>query len=299
MTVVENREWKVVPISIALAAVVAITAVGAAGFVSSRASAQTGAAPVAPAAPAVRADAVRADPIFDHGLFDTLLKQHVVKGFVDYPAFAKAPSFAQYLRALDAARLDGMSEDERLAFWINVFNAYTIQLIVSHNETASIRNINKTLGVMQLKGPWNEPLVRAAGRRLSLDDVYHRILRKEFAEPRTHFTLACGAVSCASLRGEAYTGAKLVDQLNDQGMQFLRQSPDKTRLDERFLWVSPIIMAYQSDFGASRRDVLRSLAPWFDDVDRKKIEGARFFMRETTFDWTLNSVAIAKQRGKL
>ncbi|MCC6244521.1 MAG: DUF547 domain-containing protein [Gemmatimonadaceae bacterium] len=292
MTVVENREWKMVPISIAVAGLLAITAVGASGTWTTRALAQPGSSPGA-------STAVVREKTFEHALFDALLKQHVVKGFVDYPAFAAAPAFSQYLRALDAARLDGMSEDERLAFWINVFNAYTIQLINAHNETASIRNINKTLGVLKLKGPWNEPLVRAAGRRLSLDDVYHRILRKEFAEPRTHFTLACGAVSCASLRPEAYTGAKLVDQLNEQGMQFLRHAPDKTRLEEQFLWVSPIIMAYQSDFGASRREVMRALAPWFDDADRKKIERARFFMRQTTFDWTLNSVALAKQRGKL
>ena len=101
----------------------------------------------------------------DHRTFDTLLRQHVVDGFVDYDAFARAPEFAQYLASLDKVRPSDLDEDERLAYWINVYNAFTIQLIVSHKETESIRNINKALGFLQLKGPWSEPIVRAAGYR--------------------------------------------------------------------------------------------------------------------------------------
>jgi hypothetical protein len=228
-----------------------------------------------------------------------LLKQHVKKGFVDYDAFAKAPEFARYLASLDRIRLDGMDEDERLAFWINVYNAYTIQLIISHHETESIRDINKSLGVLRLKGPWSEPIVHAAGRTLSLDDVHHRILRKEYAEPRVHFVLVCAAMGCPPLRAEAYTGALLVDQLNEQAKQFLRDSPSKMRFEKFRLFISPILMSYRNDFGASRNDLTRSIAPWFEGEERKLLERGRVRLEATDFDWTLNSVAKAKARGLL
>lgn len=237
--------------------------------------------------------------VVDHRLFDALLKQYVKKGLVDYDGFAKAPEFARYLSSLNQVRLDGMDEDERLAFWINVYNAYTIQLIVSHHETTSIRQINKSLGVLRLKGPWSEPIVHAAGRTLTLDDVHHRILRKEYAELRVHFVLVCAAMGCPLLRAEAYTGAGLVDQLNEQAKQFLRDSPTKVRLDKNRLFLSPILMAYRNDFGASRDDLTRSIAPWFDGEERKRLERGRVFFEATEFDWTLNSVAKAKARGVL
>ena len=261
---------------------------------------------------------------FDHRPFDDLLHRYVIKGFVDYDAFAHAPQFSLYLASLAQVKLDAMNEDERLAFWINAYNAFTIQLIVSHHETESIRNVNRTLGVLRLKGPWSEPLVHAAGRTLSLDDVQHTILRKEFAEPRTHFALACGAIGCPPLRSEAYTGEKLVDQLNDQGVEFLRKSPTKNHIDTspvnvalreprvdgrpdarpdgrerpqlRFLYVSPVLMAYRNDFGPARNDLARALAPWFEGTDRTLLEKGRVVVVESTFDWTLNSQAQAKAR---
>jgi len=252
-----------------------------------------------PAAPALATTPPQAKAVVDHQLFNALLKQYVRKGFVDYDGFAKAPEFVRYLASLNQVRLEGMDEDERLAFWINVYNAYTIQLIISHHETESIRQINKSLGVLRLKGPWSEPLVHAAGRTLSLDDVHHRILRKEYAEPRVHFVLVCGAMGCPPLRGEAYTGAALVDQLNEQAKQFLRDSPTKIRFDKNRLLISPILMAYRNDFGASRNDLARSIAPWFDGEERKRLERGRVFLEATDFDWTLNSVAKAKARGVL
>lgn len=244
-------------------------------------------------------------PTVDHGRFDALLRAHVHDGFVDYDAFAKSPEFAAYLQALERAQLSGLSEDERLAFWINTFNAYTIQLIVSHGETKSIRNVNKSFGFLQLKGPWSEPLVRAAGRVLTLDDVQHTILRKEFAEPRVHFAMACGAIGCASLRNEAYVGEKLVEQLNQQARVFLRESPNKNRLEPPranrgifwMLTLSPVIAAYRSDFGQAREDLGRALAPYFEGESRKALQSGQFVVRVGSFDWALNSTANATKKS--
>lgn len=87
---------------------------------------------------AVAAGAQRAD----HSAFDALLKANVVNGMVDYDAFRAASSFPKYLALLAATDPSTLPRDEQLAFWINAYNAYTIELIISHNERKSIRNIN-------------------------------------------------------------------------------------------------------------------------------------------------------------
>jgi hypothetical protein len=86
------------------------------------------------------------EPRFDHTAFDVLLRAHVAGGLVDYDAFAKSPKFPNYVESLAKADITSLPKAERLAFWINTYNAYMIQLIVSHHERDSIRSINKTLG---------------------------------------------------------------------------------------------------------------------------------------------------------
>jgi hypothetical protein len=233
--------------------------------------------------------ALSAQTVVDHRAYDALLHAHVKDGLVDYDAFAKAPEFRSYLASLDKVDASKLDDQERLAFWLNVYNAYTIQLIVAHGERQSIRNVNKTLGVLQLKGPWSEPLVRAAGKRLTLDEVEHRIIRREFHDPRVHFAMTSAARGSPPLRNEAYTGALLERQLVDQGRIFLRESPLRNSIQGRGLVLSPIFTHFRADFGVSRAELVNFLRPWLDDSVRVQLEKGRFFLVEKKFDWTLNA----------
>jgi len=228
---------------------------------------------------------------FDHSAFDALLAKHVAGGLVDYDAFRKDATFRAYLDALARADLAQLPEPERLAFWINAYNAYTIELINRHGERESIRNINKTLG-LTLKGPWREPLVRAAGKVYHLDNVEHDIIRKQFHEPRIHFALVCAALSCPPLRSEAYTGAKLDAQLADQAQAFLRQSPAQNRVDVpgRTVYLSMIFEYYKDDFGGTDAAIGRYVARFYPQgPERQLLESGDFTLRKTEYDWTLNS----------
>lgn len=224
----------------------------------------------------------------NHSAFDAMLREHVTDGLVDYDAFRDAAAFRAYLRLLERSSLVGADEDERLAFWINVYNAYTIQLIVQHGERESIRNVNRTLGVLRLKGPWSERIVRAAGRTLSLDDVEHRIIRRDFHDPRIHFALVSAAKGSPPLRSEAYTGATLERQLFDQGERFLKDTT-KNQIETRLPRLSPIFTYYKFDFGNSRSELGAYLAAWFEGEAKKRLESGRFGMREIPFDWSLNA----------
>lgn len=232
-----------------------------------------------------------ASTTFDHAPFDALLRANVTNGLVDYDAFQAAPSFRVYLDSLSRAQPEKLEPAERLAFWINVYNAYTIELVNRHGERASIRNINKTLG-LSLKGPWREELVRAAGQTYHLDHVEHEIVRKQFQEPRIHFALVCAALGCPPLRAEAYTGARLEDQLEDQARTFLARSPARTRVDlaARTLYVSPILGDwYKGDFGGSAASVGRFVARYLPPgPERDLLLSGRFELRTSDYDWSLN-----------
>ncbi len=255
------------------------------------AHAATSARPTQPVQPAAEA------PI-DHATYDALLRAHVVNGFVDYAAFKASPAFARYLASLAAvsdARLSQLDDNARLAFWINVYNAYTIHLIIAHDERESIRNINKALGFLRLKGPWSDPFVHAGGQTLTLDEVEHRIIRDEFHEPRIHFALVCATMGSPPLRSEAFSGARLEEQLDDQARVFLRESPTRNRVDSSAAYLSPIFSAYRADFANSRAEFARFLAPYFDGAEQKMFESNKYRERQTVYDWALNSRERARR----
>jgi hypothetical protein len=228
---------------------------------------------------------------FDHSAFDALLRKHVVNGMVDYDAFKASPEFARYLDALSKADPAALDDQERLAYWINVYNAYTIALINEHQERVSIRNIDKTFGIAA-KGPWHETLVKAGGQVYHLDNVEHGIIRKQWNEPRVHFALVCAAMSCPPLRSEAYTGAKLSAQLTDQARIFLA-TPAKNRIDLKTgtVYGSPIYVSYyREDFGSTDAAIGKYLAQFYPEGPaRQLLLSGKFRLVATDYDWTLNS----------
>ncbi len=236
----------------------------------------------------------------DHSAFDALLHRDVVNGMVDYDAFARAPEFQSYLAALDRTDPSTLTRDEQLAYWINAYNAYTIQLINEHHERESIRNVNKSLGLLKLKGPWNEPLVRVGGKRYTLDQVEHEIIRPRFGEPRIHFALVCAAMGCPPLRSEAYVGDRLSRQLDNQADIFINHSPTKNRVDvaNRVFHHSMIFRYYKQDFGGTDAAVGRYVARFMPPGPaRQVLESGDFTMDETDYDWTLNSQEQARRRA--
>ena len=224
---------------------------------------------------------------FDHSLFDGLLRRHTSRGLVDYDAFAGAPEFAQYLAQLGRSSPDKLSRGEQVAYWINAYNAWTIDLVNRHHERASIQNIRNALG----HSPWQEPFVKAGGRSYTLDQVEHEMLRKRFPEPRIHFAVVCAAVSCAPLRAEAYTGARLELQLEEQARNYLLGRTKGSRVDvaNGVVYVSKIFTWYRDDFGGTDASIGQFIARYYPDGPEKHIlQGGRFRLVELEYDWSLN-----------
>jgi hypothetical protein len=237
--------------------------------------------------------ALGAQSTVDHGRFDRLLSAHVVDGTVDYAAFASSRDFTGYLGSLSTVDPAQLARDERLAFWINAYNAFTIELINRNEERRSIRKISR---------PWGVRFIRLGGRMLSLDDIEHEIIRKEFGEPRIHFALVCAAKGCPPLRTEAYTGAALERQLDDQAMTFLTRTPAKNRVDVATgtAYLSPIFKFrdYERDFGGTREAIGRYVATYLRRAGMRAeadlLERGRFALKYTDYDWSLNGRALAR-----
>ena len=237
---------------------------------------------------------------FDHGAFDALLRLHVADGMVDYDAFGKAPEFGKYLDQLAGFDPAQLSRDDQLAFWINAYNAYTIRLIVQHEERKTIRNINKKFGLFKGLGPWSEKLVVVGGATYDLETVEQKIIRPTFREPRIHFALVCAAMGCPPLRSEAFAGARLDQQLDDQAKVFLTASPRKNWVDleGRTVWVSQVFQFndYQKDFGGSEAAVMRFVAKYHPaGAVRQLLEAGTAKLSYTDYDWTLNSQEQAQR----
>ena len=245
--------------------------------------------------------------VFDHSHadWDALLRRHVVwnpagtASSVDYRALALAR--AELRRVLDAfsaverGHYERFSRDERLAFLINAYNAFTLELILTrYPELKSIRDLGSLL-----QSPWKRRFFRLLGEERHLDAVEHDLIRAPgvFDEPRIHFAVVCASIGCPALRPEAFTAARLPVQLEDSTRRFLR---DRTR--NRFnaraarLEVSRIFEWYRADFEKRLRGA-GSLEAYFagqaellsdDPREQQLIRGQRQPIASLDYDWSLN-----------
>lgn len=216
-----------------------------------------------------------------HGDFSALLADVVRDGRVDYPQVGESDLFRRYLKQLSRTNPDSiLIETERLAFWINAYNAFTMKLIVDHMPVESIREI--TVGG---KGPWDVVWIDINGTMYSLNQIEHGTIRKQFNEPLIHMVLVCAAISCPPLLAEAYTGERLKEQMEYSAMIFLRD-PSKNRYDEATgtLYLSELFQWYGDDFidryGSAARFVLGILG--IEEPDQLQV-------KYLPYNWDLNS----------
>lgn len=234
----------------------------------------------------------------DHRLFDALLEQHVnAAGEVDYAAIQAGEGLQQYLDVLERTDPATLDEKEALAFWLNAYNAYTLKLIVDRYPVKSIKEITPlrikglALAVPKLNSPFEFSIATIAGKKLSLDDIEHKIIRKQFDEPRIHFALVCAAVSCPPLRREAYVASRLDAQLDDQARVFLSDET-KNRVDtaKRTIYLSRIFKWFKSDFTSENRSLQQFLAPYYEGEAAAYMKANGYKVRFRKYNWALNDI---------
>ena len=217
-----------------------------------------------------------------HEAWNKLLKKHVdSKGFVDYKGFIKdSVALNSYLSMLSTnVPGDSWSKEEKLAFWINAYNAFTVKLITDYYPIKSIKDIGSKIQIPFVNTPWQKKFIPMGDKKIKLDDIENNILRKDFEEPRIHFSIVCASISCPKLRNEAYEASKIEVQLTDQAKAFL-SDPTRNKPSENKL--SPIFKWFGGDFeknGNKKIDFINKYSPV--KVDESKVE-------YLSYDWGLN-----------
>jgi hypothetical protein len=249
---------------------------------------------------------------FNYNSFDALLKTYVNdNGMVNYKGLkanrSQLDEFVATLGKLHPKTYEKWNQKDKIAFWLNAYNALTLRAIIDHYPIKS--SFTKSLtwpknSIRQIDGAWNKIKFDIMGQKLTLEHIEHKILRTEFSEPRIHMALVCAAMSCPPLRNEPYIAVKLDKQLDDQTKKFL-SDPAKFRLDidKAILHLSPIFKWFANDFAKSYPRHTRyrghkgptAAVIWFidqylpkQDSQRRSVDSRTYKRRYLDYDWSLN-----------
>jgi hypothetical protein len=254
-----------------------------------------GAAPASKLWPRWQANEPSSTAVVDHSAWDALLGRYLQPASAGQPTLfryaalsvADKESLAGYVRMLEGTRVSSLNRREQAAYWINLYNALTVRLIVERYPVASIRDIR--LGGLFSGGPWDAVLARVEGEGLSLNDIEHRILRPIWNDPRIHYAVNCASLGCPSLQSRAYSGAKL-ESLLDKGAHEYINSPRGVRLEGGRLTLSSIYSWFAEDFGEGRDGLFSHLIRYAEPA---LAAGLKAYAGKISYeyDWKLNEPA--------
>lgn len=227
----------------------------------------------------------------DHADFEAILDAHVVAGadglnrvhYADLKTHSLA-RLAAYVTQLQGVRASVLPPNAQMAFWINLYNAKTLQIVAENYPVTSIRDIDLGGGFFG-RGPWKAKLLRLEGRDLSLDNIEHDILRRKFNKPLIHYALNCASVGCPNLQKQAYRAATLVDQLQAGARAYVNH-PRGLSVNGNRLTASKIYRWYAADFGGApglHRHWAAYAAPKLRNQLPRLVSVARY-----VYDWSLN-----------
>jgi hypothetical protein len=232
-----------------------------------------------------------------HLLFTQILNDYVHNGLVNYIKLKDDKRLDKYLVQLENTNPDNLlSDEDKLAFWINVYNAFTLKFIIEEYPIESINDLHwggLYLGLLLGTTVWDDEKILINGTKLSLNNIEHDIARKKFNEERVHFAMVCASCSCPSLGDEAYEGFKLNERLNEQARIFFNdETKNKFDLKKRTAYLSKILDWYSSDFGNDDQSILLYVSQFLDteiaDDIRKNL--SQWEIDHLSYNWDLNEI---------
>ena len=228
----------------------------------------------------------RSDQI-DHNAWDELLSSYAVMGdedivLVDYAAIEDGGKDAldSYIASLEQVEISEYPRDEQFAYWVNLYNAATVQVIVENYPLDSIRDIG-LLG----QGPWKDKSITVEGRELSLDDIEHAILRPIWQDVRIHYAVNCASIGCPNLALKAYRSDLLEEMLDEAAVAYVNHRRGFAERDGELI-ASNIYDWYQSDWG-TEQDVLAHAREYANEETAELLQDAEY-IDGYDYDWSLN-----------
>lgn len=227
----------------------------------------------------------------DHSTWQALLQKHVQVSDdginrVSYAQFSKTDkaSLQDYIQTLSALTISEYNRREQRAYWINLYNALTVQEILKHYPLEGILDIKYSL---LSRGPWKEKLLEIEGEDISLDDIEHRILRPIWNDPRTHYAVNCASLGCPNLSRDAYTADNLDMLLTRGAFEFINHPRGVNINEDGKLIVSSIYNWFADDFGSEDKAIIQHLFQHATPSLAKQLEQVEKIENDQ-YDWALN-----------
>lgn len=188
----------------------------------------------------------------------------------------------QYLSSLSDTDPRELKRDEQFAYWVNLYNALTVKVVLDKYPVKSIRKIRFLSSPF---GPWDKSLIKIADTKITLNDIEHRILRPIWQDPRIHFAVNCASIGCPNLQPTAFTASNFDELLETSAEQFINH-PRGLQRDGQALMLSSIFDWYGSDFGNDEEQIIEYFSDFLDDDKQALIE--HYENIEFQYDWSLN-----------
>ncbi|MCB1667952.1 MAG: DUF547 domain-containing protein [Pseudomonadales bacterium] len=195
---------------------------------------------------------------------------------------ADSKKLDRYIKKLSKTDPRQYNRREQKAYWLNLYNALTVQLVVKHYPIDSITEIGGLLS----RGPWDKTLVKVEGKELSLNDIEHRILRPIWKDHKIHFGLNCASVSCPNLQPVAFSGANVRSLLKSAGKEYINH-PRGVHLKKGEMKVSSLFNWYSKDFAKDKKAMMKMFAHYADDRLALYLLGFNGKIKYD-YDWSLN-----------
>lgn len=232
--------------------------------------------------------------VIEHATWDRLLKKYVKRAGDGMRRVAYAQvndsdrqALDDYIDNLVALDIDSYARAQQFAYWINLYNALTVKLVLDHYPVASIRDIDISPGLFA-DGPWKKKLVTIDGEAVSLDDIEHRILRPIWKDPRIHYAVNCASVGCPDLQPEAFTAANSGRLLDRAASDYVNHTRGVS-VDQGRVVASSIYNWFKPDF-ATDGGALTHIRRYADESLRAKL-GNIDAIDSYQYDWSLNELA--------
>ncbi len=208
---------------------------------------------------------------------------------LDYAA-AKANGRAAltgYIDRLTDVAISDYNRDQQFAYWVNLYNAVTVAVVLDHYPVASIRDIDISPQWFS-SGPWGKELVTVEGQALTLNDIEHRILRPIWEDPRVHYAVNCASIGCPNLQPVAFS-ADNTERLLDRGARAYINNRRGAAVEDGELVVSSIYHWFQADFGGTEDSVIGHLRQYAEGELAARLS-ERSGYDDHRYDWSLNDV---------
>ena len=228
----------------------------------------------------------------DHSPWDNMLRTYVIDNHssgINRFKYASVSSrdkksLKRYIKSLEKTDPRAYNKKEQQAYWLNLYNAVTVKLVLDNYPIKSMKDIGNK---MNKRGPWNKPMIKVAGQRLSLNDIEHRILRPIWQDHKVHFGLSCASISCPNVLPQAFTSTNVRSLLKQSGRDYINH-PRGLSLKNGKMKASSLFDWYQKDFAKNETKLMKVFAHYAEDRLALYLLGYQGQI-DYNYDWRLNA----------